>query len=170
MNLLTHPVVVRADEFAAYAHRNQLRKTGGPYIVHPRRVAQVVSEVPGATYQMVAAALLHDVVEDTDITLSEIAGVFGLTIASMVLGLTSQFKDPSLGNRHQRAMLEAGRLSQQPAEVQTVKAGDILSNAEGLSALPTSFVQVYIPEKLHQLDMLYLADPGLVSRARSLLV
>ena len=63
-----HPLVIKADTFADLSHSGQVRKyTGEPYIVHPREVATLVSTV-AHTPEMLAAALLHDVVEDTPAT------------------------------------------------------------------------------------------------------
>lgn len=78
----------RAFEYAMDAHKTQRRKSGEPYITHPLEVARICFEEMGLGYKSVIAALLHDVVEDTPITLRDIQHEFGPTIAKIVDGLT----------------------------------------------------------------------------------
>ena len=81
-------VVQRAYEFANAAHRNVRRRSGEPYMLHPIAVAQIVVDKIGLGYKSISAALLHDVVEDTDYTVEDIRERFGSKIASLVDGLT----------------------------------------------------------------------------------
>ncbi len=81
-------VVQRAYEFANDAHRNVRRRSGEPYMLHPIAVAQIVVDDIGLGYKSISAALLHDVVEDTDYTVEDIRERFGNKIASLVDGLT----------------------------------------------------------------------------------
>ena len=81
-------VVQKAFEFANEAHKNVRRRSGDPYIVHPIEVAKIVVSDIGLGYKSIAAALLHDVVEDTDYTVDDIRKLFGDKIASLVDGLT----------------------------------------------------------------------------------
>ena len=67
----------RAYEMAVEAHREQRRKSGEPYILHPIEVARICAEEVGLGPTAVVAALLHDVVEDTDVTLDQIKTEFG---------------------------------------------------------------------------------------------
>ena len=76
-----------ALEFAKEAHKHQFRKSGEPYIIHPILVASIVSSITNDE-SMATAALLHDVVEDTDITIEEIEKLFGSDVAHLVEGLT----------------------------------------------------------------------------------
>ena len=73
--------------FAKKAHQNQFRKSGEPYIIHPILVAVIVKLI-GGDDEMVIAALLHDTVEDTDVTIEDIEEKFGKNIKSLVDGLT----------------------------------------------------------------------------------
>ncbi|MFZ2889986.1 HD domain-containing protein, partial [Sulfuricurvum sp.] len=73
--------------FSQQAHQNQFRRSGEPYIVHPVLVAAIVANIAGDE-SMVIAALLHDVVEDTHITIEEIACDYGNDVAHLVEGLT----------------------------------------------------------------------------------
>jgi GTP pyrophosphokinase len=81
-------VVRRAFSLAYGAHKGAQRKSGEPYIMHPIAVAKIVSHEIGLGYKSIAAALLHDVVEDTDYTLEDIKGMFGEKITFLVDGLT----------------------------------------------------------------------------------
>lgn len=77
-----------AYEMAVKAHSSQRRKSGEPYILHPIAVAQICVEEIGLGPTAIICALLHDVVEDTTITLTEITNVFGERVAKIVDGLT----------------------------------------------------------------------------------
>ncbi|MDP5091049.1 MAG: HD domain-containing protein, partial [Saprospiraceae bacterium] len=77
-----------AYEIALKAHANQRRKSGDPYILHPIAVARICAEEIGLGPTGIICALLHDVVEDTEITLSEIENKFGVRVAKIVDGLT----------------------------------------------------------------------------------
>lgn len=81
-------VVQKAFEFANEAHKNVRRRSGEPYILHPIAVAKIVVSTIGLGYKSISAALLHDVVEDTSHTVSDIKRIFGEKIASLVDGLT----------------------------------------------------------------------------------
>ena len=81
-------VVQKAFEFANEAHKGVRRRSGEPYILHPIAVAKIVVSNIGLGYKSIAAALLHDVVEDTDYTVDDIRHLFGDKIASLVDGLT----------------------------------------------------------------------------------
>lgn len=81
-------VVRKAFDFANTAHRNVRRRSGEPYILHPIQVAEIVIKEIGLGYKSISAALLHDVVEDTDYTIEDIRNLFGDRIALLVDGLT----------------------------------------------------------------------------------
>ena len=88
----THPkadvrLVERAYDTAAYWHREQKRLSGDPYITHPLAVATILAEL-GMNTDTICAALLHDTVEDTPYTLTELRGEFGEDIAALVDGVT----------------------------------------------------------------------------------
>lgn len=80
--------VQKAFEFANEAHKGIRRRSGEPYILHPIAVAQIVVSNIGLGYKAICAALLHDVVEDTDYTVDDIRNLFGDKIATLVEGLT----------------------------------------------------------------------------------
>lgn len=78
--------------FARHAHEGQRRKSGEPYILHPMAVALIVAESMGLGYEAVAAAFLHDVVEDTPCTIDTLRQRFGSGVARLVSVLTKQKK------------------------------------------------------------------------------
>ena len=81
-------LIRQAFDMAVEAHKDMRRKSGEPYIFHPIAVAQIVAEEIGLNSTSIVCALLHDVVEDTDITLDEIKLEFGSTVAKIIDGLT----------------------------------------------------------------------------------
>ena len=80
-------IIVRAYNYAFTHHGDQKRKSGEPYIVHPLNVANIVAEL-GLDTETICAALLHDVVEDTEVTRDDLIKEFGLEITEMVDGVT----------------------------------------------------------------------------------
>ena len=80
-------VIQRAYEYADEKHKNQLRKSGEPSIIHPLAVAEIVAEI-GLDTDAITAALLHDCLEDTDASFEEISRLFGETVANLVEGVT----------------------------------------------------------------------------------
>ena len=81
-------IITKAFNFAKQAHKGVRRLSGEPYIMHPIAVAQIACEEVGLGSTSICAALLHDVVEDTDYTTEDIANIFGPKIAQIVEGLT----------------------------------------------------------------------------------
>ena len=80
-------LIDRAVEYARNKHKDQKRKDGSPYVIHPLAVAEIVSEM-GLDTDAILGALLHDCIEDTDSTFDEIALLFGETVAELVDGVT----------------------------------------------------------------------------------
>ena len=91
-------LIMDATNYASAAHLGQVRRfTGGPYIAHPVRVAGLLQRLlPTATPEMVAAALLHDVVEDTDKTKADIERAFGPVVAFLVWELSKPNQPESI--------------------------------------------------------------------------
>ena len=81
-------VIQKAFEFANEAHKGIRRRSGEPYILHPIAVAKIVVSNIGLGYKSIVAALLHDVVEDTDYTIDDLRTLFGDKVATLVEGLT----------------------------------------------------------------------------------
>lgn len=160
-------IVRRADEFAERHFRavDKRRKyTGEPYMAHPREVAAIVRSVPH-TPVMLAAALLHDTVEDTDVELSEIRETFGPEVAWLVYWLT----DPEVdGNRARRKRAALEQIAVAPAEAQTIKLADLISNSRSILERDPEFARVYMREKAALLTVLTSGDPTLLAEARKI--
>lgn len=161
-------VVRKAQVYAQAAHAavGQRRKyTGEPYIVHPAEVATIVAGVLGSTPNMVAAAWLHDVVEDTSCTFNDIHMAFGIDIATLVGWLTDVSK-PEDGPRWLRKKMDREHTAAAPAEAQTVKLADLIANTRSIVAHDPKFAKVYLEEKRLLLEVLIKGDKILLDRAR----
>lgn len=97
-----HSKIISAYQFAAKAHEGQKRSSGQDYIIHPLAVAYSLLEL-GMDTDTICAALLHDVVEDTDATFDDIKKRFGLDVAMLVDGVTKLGKVPYFNKSEQRA-------------------------------------------------------------------
>lgn len=141
-------LVAHALAYATKAHEGQVRKyTGEPYIVHPIDVLCILREYAPAsqtTDEIYAAALLHDVVEDTPVTEQEIRNEFGDVVADYVRGMT-KLELPE-HNRAKRKFLEAQRLADCPSAVQTIKCADLLSNMKSIVEHDPKFAKVFMAE------------------------
>ena len=162
----SQPLIDFAYTFASLAHEKQCRKyTGEPYIVHPVEVARIVASITDDC-EMIAAAFLHDTVEDTDVSLDEIRQVgFGSTIARLVDELTDKSR-PEDGNRAARKAIDRRNLANASARAQTVKVADLISNTRSIVGHDPKFAKVYLAEKAALLDVLTKADAGLLEQAR----
>lgn len=94
--------IISAYEFAAKAHANQFRSSGEPYITHPLAVSFILLEL-GMDTDTICAAMLHDVVEDTDVTLEEVKKRYGQDVAMLVDGVTKLGKIPLFTKEEQQA-------------------------------------------------------------------
>ena len=129
-------LLASAFDFAYQLHRQQVRATGEPYIIHPVAVADLLRDI-GASAAVIAAGFLHDVVEDTDVSLEEIEGHFGAEVRQLVEGVTK------LGGIHftNRTEAQAENLRKMflamasDIRVVLVKLADRLHNMRTLGAL-----------------------------------
>lgn len=116
----------RAASFAARFHNGQLRKDGTtPYIAHPFRVAMTVRDVFGVDDPVaLAAALLHDVIEDTTADYDDVAEEFGTEVADVVAALTKDMRKPN----DQREAEYDQQLAAAPWQARLVKLADVYDN------------------------------------------
>lgn len=157
---------LRALEFATAAHASidQRRKyTGDPYIVHPIAVAKIVRGVQH-TPEMIAAAYLHDVVEDTPVSIDEIRAEFGIDVA-MLVGWLTDVSTPSHGNRARRKAIDLAHTSAAPAMAKTIKLADLIDNTLTIEQHDPDFWRVYRVEKMRLLEALRDGDATLWKRA-----
>jgi (p)ppGpp synthase/HD superfamily hydrolase len=160
-------LVERARMFATAAHAavGQLRKyTFEPYIVHPAEVAGIVAEA-GGTPEMIAAAWLHDTVEDTGVTSELIRAEFGDEVA-MLVGWLTDVSRPDHGNRAARKAVDRAHTAAAPAEAQTIKLADLICNTKSIVAHDPKFAVTYLAEKRALLEVMTKGDPALRARAR----
>ncbi|MBA3548233.1 MAG: bifunctional (p)ppGpp synthetase/guanosine-3',5'-bis(diphosphate) 3'-pyrophosphohydrolase [Nannocystis sp.] len=129
--------VERAFELARRCHAGQIRKSGEPYLMHPLRVAETITRI-GLDVDSVVASLLHDAVEDSDLSIFDVTEGFGPQVASLVDGVTKLGKVPYLSRQEQQAesfrkMLLA---MSQDIRVLLVKLADRLDNMRTLEHMP----------------------------------
>lgn len=153
---------------AAHAAVRQVRKyTGEPYIDHPAEVVQILIGLNDVTPAMIAAAWLHDVVEDTGVTLDLVREEFGGEIAKLVYGLTDVSR-PEDGNRATRKAIDRAHTAAQCPRVKTIKLADLISNTRSIVARDPEFAKVYLAEKRELLEVLRDGDSTLWERAAKL--
>jgi GTP pyrophosphokinase len=137
-------VLRRACAFAAGAHSGQRRASGEPYFQHALAVAQILTELR-LDHETIAAAILHDVVEDTGVALEEVRAQFGARIAALVDGVTKMkiiqaFQPGAEGARRDHAQAESLRkmllAMAEDVRVVLIKLADRLHNMRTLAALP----------------------------------
>ena len=147
-------LIQKAYNYALMNHGDQKRKSGEPYIIHPTNVAYTIAEI-GLDEQTICAALLHDVVEDTEITYEDIQKEFGLEIAEMVDGVTKlkQIKHASIEENqvenYRKMFLAMGK----DIRVILIKLADRLHNMKTLQflkrdrqiAISQETMQLYAP-------------------------
>ncbi len=159
---MKHEMIKRAAIFAAKAHKDigQVRKyTGEPYIVHPAEVAKLVSTVTD-DHEMIAAAWLHDTVEDTPTTLAHIELEFGWRVARLVSDLTD-VAVPSDGNRAARNEINRKHTATISPDAQSIKLCDLYSNTRSIVEHDRNFAIVYLKEKELVLQHLTQGHPTL---------
>ena len=163
-------LIMLAEVFAHGAHNaiGQKRKyTGEPYTVHLDDVCRRVLSV-GGTPEMAAAALLHDVLEDTQVVEADLRKFFPEDVIEWVVALTDTPKTNGM-NRAMRKQMDRDRLAAAPAEVQTIKVADLISNSHDISAHDPHFSVVYMSEKTKLMNVLTKADPRLIAQAEKIL-
>ncbi len=148
----------------AHAEAGQRRKyTDEPYIVHPAAVVELVRSV-SADDALLAAAWLHDTVEDTDTTLADIASHFGPRVAQLVEMLTDSAQ-PLAKNRAARKLAHFRHTAEASPEAQTIKLADIIDNTRAIVRFDPHFARIYLVEKRIQIDLLKQGDAQLWRQA-----
>jgi guanosine-3',5'-bis(diphosphate) 3'-pyrophosphohydrolase len=163
------PLEDRARLFATAAHAavGQLRKyTHEPYIVHPAEVVSILKTRPHDP-EMVAAAWLHDVVEDTGVSIEVIRAEFGSKVSDLVGWLTDVSR-PEQGNRATRKAIDRAHTAAAPAEAQTIKLCDLISNTRSIVEHDEKFARVYLAEKRLLLEVMTKGDRTLWARAHEI--
>ena len=166
----------RAHEFAIAAHGDQERKfTGATYTSHIEETAQLVWEVTDGKAETddYIAAILHDVVEDTDVSLNEVGRHFGKVVMDLVEELTI---DPIQKKLEGKKPYLSKKMNTMSSRALTIKLCDRLSNVVGLEyeVIPKDFVKWYVKETAYLLDNLTRSlnddQEYLINRIRKMLM
>ena len=169
--MMNSELVKKAIWFATLAHGEQKRKySGEPYVEHPIAVARIIftlSPTFATDPSIIAAAILHDVVEDTPATMDSIELFFGLTVAKLVEQVTD-ISRPEDGNRAFRKAMDRGHLMMATPGGATIKVADLIHNAKSIIRDDKNFARVFIKEMKVTLpilevqgaceDLLYIAN------------
>ncbi len=155
-------LINRARRFATQAHRridHRRKYSAQPYEVHLKSVAQLVAAVT-ADAETIAAAWLHDTVEDTEVTLDQIRERFGPGVAELVADLTDVSR-PGDGNRAARKAIDRAHTARASPRAKTVKLADLLDNCRDIRRGDPRFAKVFAAETRALLDVLREGDARL---------
>lgn len=163
-------LVSKARVFAAKAHGriNHRRKYSfEPYEIHLQAVTDLVASVSDDP-EMLAAAWLHDTVEDTATTLADLEHHFGTTVAGLVADLTD-ISRPTDGNRAIRKSIDRGHLASASSRAKTIKLADLIHNCRDICNHDAEFARVYLTEMASLLEVLQDGDALLYTQAMEVL-
>lgn len=156
-------VVAKAAVFAMEAHIGQKRKDGADYWRHLASVADLVRWA-GLDDEVIAAAWLHDVLEDTSVQYSAISAEFGPRIALLVAEVTDAAK-PEDGNRAVRVAINRAHLAKASPDGMSLKLADLIDNTQTIVRVDPNFARVYLREKELLLPHLFKGNSKLYDRA-----
>ncbi|WP_266032486.1 HD domain-containing protein [Brucella intermedia] len=161
-------VMAMAFAIGAHAAIDQRRKyTGDPYIVHPRAVVKILRDHGINDPHVIGAAWLHDVVEDTQVTIEQIETTIGPRIGHMVSELTNVPLE--FGNRRARLWENLRRSGFASPDSQNIKLADLIDNTRSIVQYDPKFAPKYLEEKADTIDVLTRAKPLLIETARKTL-
>jgi len=161
--------IIGAARIASNAHYGQTRSGGESYINHPMRVAHTTMMVQGIDPEIVAAAWLHDVVEDTSMALVDIRFVFGNVVADLVYDMTNMYTSKAYPNmkRKERKERECVRLAHTNSwAVHTIKLADRYDNLYDLLNRDRKWAKKYLRESMALHAALTLGDQRLRERLK----
>lgn len=148
-----NPDIEKAHRFAKACHRKQVRKySRTPYIEHPVAVARIVKSL-GYGDHVVIAALLHDVVEDCDVTIEQVKELFGEQVSRLVEMVTDVSK-LSDGKREVRKEIDREHIAKADHEGKTIKLADLIHNTMSIAVKDKKFAKTYLEEKKRLLSVL----------------
>ena len=147
-------MILKAAQFADACHRGQFRKyTGVAYIHHPSRVAARTMMLPDVPEYAVAAAWLHDVLEDCDVTMAQLDAEFGKAVTVLVLELTNPSKGLDI-SRADRKQMDRDHLRRVSYWAKVIKALDRIDNLREMEDAPADFKRLYGRESVLLGDVL----------------
>lgn len=164
-------LIERAARFAVNAHAGQFRKDGvTPYIEHPARVAGLVAVHPKSTEHMVAAAFLHDVLEDTHVVADTLYKAFGIKVGTLVEELTNPSKG-SKAPRKVRKNMDRMHLKGVSGQAKIIKMIDLLDNLRDMDphdrVHSKRFIKMYVTETVLLLEVIGDVDEKLKAQVMS---
>ncbi|WP_313953545.1 HD domain-containing protein, partial [Accumulibacter sp.] len=162
-------LIQRAKNFATSAHQrigHRRKYSDQPYQVHLEAVARLVASVTDDA-EMIAAAWLHDVVEDTPATLGDVEREFGPAVAALVQDLTDVSR-PSDGNRAIRKESDRQHTAHASPRAKSIKLADLIDNCQDISHHDVRFARVYLGEMNALLAVLGEGNARLLNKARAL--
>ena len=165
--------MVSVIDFATKAHEGQVRKYNGePYITHPISVTKTLIENASEfsfeeVYTMMVASILHDTVEDTDVTLKDIEENFGSEVAVLVDELTNRRIE---GNRAFRKAADRDCLAKVSKAAKAIKIADLIDNNKSIVEEDQNFAKVFVPEKEALLEVIGDGDAALAAIAHKQIV
>jgi hypothetical protein len=165
----TDDQIRKARHYATQAHKrisHRRKYTNQPYDIHLQAVAELVTSVADDP-EMIAAAWLHDTVEDTPVTFHDIEKEFGAGVAQLVLDLTDVSK-ASDGNRAVRKAIDRAHLAQAMPRAKTIKLADLIDNCRDICNNNPRFAQVFLTEMAALLEVLGEGDAKLFAQARQM--
>ena len=163
--------VRRARLFATQAHKridHRRKYTKQPYEVHLKAVAELVASVIADDSEIIAAAWLHDTVEDTPATFQDIEKKFGPGVAQLVWEVTDVSK-ASDGNRAVRKAIDCAHLAQASSRAKTIKLADLIDNCRDICRNDPRFARVYVAEMAALMEVLTEGNEILYQRAMKVL-
>lgn len=162
----------KACLFAAIAHGGQQRKyTFEPYIHHPIEVCEILHKSHIRDTNMLQAALLHDVIEDTEATFGQVKNEFGYDVAMLVKCLSkASIIDDYEGNRAERHHYDIARMAECSYQVHTIKCADIMHNTPSIAEHGEDFSQVWLLEKKDYLEVMDKANDYLWAETSSIIL
>ena len=153
-----HNRVLRAAFVAKIAHDKQRRKYNGrPYVTHPGRVASVLSVHPEADEDLICVGWLHDVLEDTWVSVELLEMMFGKRVAELVVEVTNPSKGMD-ASRKTRKSVDLDHLAKASKQAKLLKLIDRLDNLEELRGAPGDFKKLYSKESLTLAEVIGDAD------------
>jgi (p)ppGpp synthase/HD superfamily hydrolase len=156
--------ITRHDLFAK-APKNRVRKyTGEPYVVHPIEVAGILREHGVYDENVLAAALCHDLLEDTNTSYFELSEKTNPDVARLVAEVTQPSKS-SDGNRAVRKQKDLEHYAEASPDGMSIKVADLISNSRTIIVHDPKFAKVYMAEKEALLKVLFNAHPSLLDHA-----
>lgn len=147
-------LIGQAALFAADAHEGQTRKyTGEPYVTHCNAVGAIVQKA-GADEATVAAAYLHDTLEDTATKYDHVVREFGAEVADLVVELTKVYTEETYRDQKERKALERDRLARVSPRAKLIKKADLAHNRPSIEKYDPEFAGVCLPEMKALLEVL----------------